>query len=718
MVARRPIDVSTPIVVLKMSRNMVQHGVLGIVRSAGRLGIAAHWVHNEALTPAAETRYLTKAHRLPQGPGGDERWLDLLVKVGRSLGGRPVLVATDDPSSVLLAEHADHLKSWFRFAIPPDGLVQSLADKRRLHEMCLGAGVSTPAARFPNEISDLEAYASEGTFPVVLKRVATATVEAAEALVSVRVVRSAGELREITRLLDEALVPNLMLQEYIPGGAESVWMFDGYFDDESVCLAGFTGRKVRQHPPHTGMASLGACEHNPDLIATTERFMRAVGFRGIVDMGYRFDRRDGSYKLLDVNPRIGATFRLFVDRSGTDVLRAMYLDLTGQPASPRLPVVERRRWMVEHHDARSALASAREGSLDVRTWLSSLRGVRETAWFSPRDPLPALALCAAFARIRAKRLAVAGTANRRGEQDQATNEPEASVRDNVLTAQFDSQADYWRAVYDDPGLDGAIYRLRQRRVLEVLDRLGSSEGARVLEIGPGAGLVTVELARRGYRVCCLDRAGRMLESAHALAAAEGVGDRVETVMGDVHALPFPDSSFDLVVAVGVVPWLEVPVVALRELRRVLVPDGAVVLTSDNRARLNFLLDPRLNPVTVEAAKRADGMLVRRFGVPSRRRPESLPRRYLNRAIDDMLADAGLVKGASESVGFGPFSVLRQPVGRGRRAVRAHERLQRLADAGAPGLRGVGAHYIVAARRPPVASPDESVEPAGLPQRSG
>ena len=139
-------------------------------------------------------------------------------------------------------------------------------------------------------------------------------------------------------------------------------------------------------------------------------------------------------------------------------------------------------------------------------------------------------------------------------------------------------------------------------------------------------------------------------------------------------------------------------VALGELRRVLVPGAAVILTSDNRARLNFLLDPRLNPVAVEAAKRADRLLVRRFGVRSRRREESLPRRYLNRTIDLMLAQAGLAKSRSETVGFGPFSVLRRPLVPERTAVRTHQRLQRLADAGAPGFRGVGAHYIVVARR--------------------
>ena len=76
-----------------------------------------------------------------------------------------MLVATDDPSTALLAEHAELLQAWFRFPVPPAGLVRSLADKRRLHEMCVAVGVPTPAARFPNTASDLVAYASRACFP-------------------------------------------------------------------------------------------------------------------------------------------------------------------------------------------------------------------------------------------------------------------------------------------------------------------------------------------------------------------------------------------------------------------------------------------------------------------------------------------------------------------------------------------------------------------------
>ncbi|MDP2736014.1 MAG: hypothetical protein Q8P12_07465 [bacterium] len=60
-------------------------------------------------------------------------------------------------------------------------------------------------------------------------------------------------------------------------------------------------------------------------------FAKAIGYRGVLDIGFRFDHRDGLHKLLDVNPRIGSLFRLFTSDNGMDVVRALYLDLTVQP---------------------------------------------------------------------------------------------------------------------------------------------------------------------------------------------------------------------------------------------------------------------------------------------------------------------------------------------------------------------------------------------------
>jgi predicted ATP-grasp superfamily ATP-dependent carboligase len=115
--------------------------------------------------------------------------------------------------------------------------------------------------------------------------------------------------------------------------------------------------------------------------------MKAVGYHGILDIGYRLDARDGQYKVLDINPRVGQAFRLFVAENDHDVVRALYLDLTGQP-QPEVRRREGRRWMIEDYDIISSLHYYQEGSLKPGQWLRSFAGLEEAAWFNWKDPVP------------------------------------------------------------------------------------------------------------------------------------------------------------------------------------------------------------------------------------------------------------------------------------------------------------------------------------------
>jgi D-aspartate ligase len=194
-----------------------------------------------------------------------------------------------------------------------------------------------------------------------------------------------------------------MLQEYIPGGDDTIWMFNGYFNESSECLVGFTGKKIRQSPVYTGPTSLGICLRNDTADRTTRAFMKAIGYKGILDIGYRYDSRDGLYKVLDVNPRIGATFRLFVAENGMDVARALYLDLTGQPVTPA-SVREGRKWIVEDADLVSCLNYRKDGKLTFMEWISSFRGVREAAFFAFDDLFPVFKRCMADIRTPFRRV--------------------------------------------------------------------------------------------------------------------------------------------------------------------------------------------------------------------------------------------------------------------------------------------------------------------------
>jgi predicted ATP-grasp superfamily ATP-dependent carboligase len=208
------------------------------------------------------------------------------------------------------------------------------------------------------------------------------------------IVPTLDELADLYHRLGDQAASNLILQEHIPTGED--WFFHGYCDASSATLAGFTGVKVRSYPAYAGPTTLGRWVSNDELREQAEWLFKAVAYRGIMDMDYRLDLRDGRYKLLDFNPRVGAQFRLFEDDAGIDVVRAMHLDLTGRDV-PRGRPIEGRAFMVETGDLLSTRGYRHAGALTWRSWLRSLRGVRELAWIAGDDLLPLLAVCLRFA---------------------------------------------------------------------------------------------------------------------------------------------------------------------------------------------------------------------------------------------------------------------------------------------------------------------------------
>jgi D-aspartate ligase len=385
-----PLDTTTPILIFGLSRGTFHHGALGIARSAGRLGIPVYRICRERWAPAALSRYSRGWLTIPDGATAAEI-LELLHQRAVDIG-RAILVAIDDAATVFLDEHAATLEGDFLFPLQPAGVARALSSKREMYELCQQHDIPTPASVFPESESDLLEHSERATFPIVLKCINAGDAPASAPRVAI--VEDTAQLLAAYRSMESAETGNVMIQEYVPGTPEAVWMYNGYFDDSSEPKVGFTGRKIRQSPPYTGVTTLGVCAPNGTVEQATLRLMKAVGYRGILDIGYRFDDRDGQYKLLDVNPRIGGTFRLFVAEDGTDVLRAMYLDLTGQEAPATTTLKDGRRWVVEPWDLVSCLGYRRRGDLTLAAWVRSFRGVREDAWFSLDDPLPFLGMWA------------------------------------------------------------------------------------------------------------------------------------------------------------------------------------------------------------------------------------------------------------------------------------------------------------------------------------
>ncbi len=145
---------------------------------------------------------------------------------------------------------------------------------------------------------------------------------------------------------------------------------------------------------------------------------------------------------------------------------------------------------------------------------------------------------------------------------------------------YDRTAAWWDR--DDP-LFAQLAALVPAR-LAYLARVGPPlEGAEVVDLGCGGGLMALPLARRGARVTGVDRSPGALAALRARAGEEAL--EVRTIEATAERVPLPDTSADLVVCTDVLVHVDDPAQVVREAGRLLRPGGLLVWSSLQRGGL-------------------------------------------------------------------------------------------------------------------------------------
>jgi len=276
-----------------------------------------------------------------------------------------------------------------------------------------------------------------------------------------------------------------------------------------------------------------------------------------------------------------------------------------------------------------------------------------------------------------------------------TATPETDERLHKTATDFGDSSDYWNRVYASHNVKGQVYRNRMAVVLRWATRV-AGPGAAAADVGTGAGHLAVALAERGVRVAAIDASEPMLAHVAQNASRAGVAHLVVPIASDAQRLELASATCDVVVAIGLLPWVEQPKLALGEIVRITKPGGYVIVTADYASSLARGLDPGWH----EAA-RGFFSSIRRLVAPHSL--EAPPVRWPALArlsdFDRLLRSGGLYPLQFAGVGFGPFTFLGRNVLPNRIGLEVDRLLQWLADHHAPLLRHTAVFHIALAMKP-------------------
>jgi predicted ATP-grasp superfamily ATP-dependent carboligase len=371
---------------------------LGIVRSLGRHGIPTLVVDDER-SIARASRYAWASIRVPSLRSESDVLAALAAAYGKIDASGWVVFPTRDEIVAALSRHRAELASRFRIPTPEWDCVRVAWDKRETYRLAQKLGVPSPRTWFPLDEADVEQIPVDR--PVIVKPAIKENFFYATRAKAWRA-DTGEELRRHFRKA-AAIVPpgETLVQEMILGGGEEQYSFCAFCRDGEP-VATMTVLRRRQHPSDFGRASTFVQTVTaPEITGPSTRFLREIGYSGLVELEFKRDPRDDEAKLLDVNARTWG-YHTLGRSAGVDFAHLLFRDQVGEAVTggrTRAGV----SWIRLATDVPNALVDLRAGRIRARDYLRTLRGIDTEAVFSWRDPLPGLTEVALLPYLAVKR---------------------------------------------------------------------------------------------------------------------------------------------------------------------------------------------------------------------------------------------------------------------------------------------------------------------------
>jgi predicted ATP-grasp superfamily ATP-dependent carboligase len=356
---------------------------LSIARSLARIGVAVHAL-GDSDSPARHSRYLHWV-RFPQTDEPAAQWTEFLLGPQSEFLRGAVLIAAGDAGLEVIMAHRAALAERFLLDDVNPQAQQCMLNKLSTYRAAVEAGVPTPRFWLARSVESVADLRDELVYPLLVKPtlshvferqfdVKHLTVENFDELIAT--LRSVGDTES-----------EIMLVEKIPGLDDRLCSYYTYLDADLNPQFDLTKRVIRRYPVGQGNACYHITDRNPEVREMALRLLRHVGLRGLANVEFKRDDRDGRLKLIECNARFTAPDCL-ISRSGFNLPRFVYKRIAGLPREPLANYRAGVRLWYPVEDYLAYRELRRRGEMTRWQWLTSIAHHQTFPMFQFRDPLP------------------------------------------------------------------------------------------------------------------------------------------------------------------------------------------------------------------------------------------------------------------------------------------------------------------------------------------
>jgi len=231
-----------------------------------------------------------------------------------------VTIPLTDFSATMLSRHKDELKQYTNPAVNDWEIFLGAADKLNTMVACMDNGIPCPKTLRSAETLD-EVLSSGMEYPFIIKpRVGYGSI-------GFHRIDNEEDLRRHFEKSVE-LFGGMVVQEYIPQTGTQ-YKCEVFIDGNGEVKSAHVFDKTRWYPIDGGSTCCSTSVDRPDIVESSVKLLKALGWKGYGDVDLIEDPRDGVAKVMEINPRITASVKVCI-KSGVDFARQIVEYETGR----------------------------------------------------------------------------------------------------------------------------------------------------------------------------------------------------------------------------------------------------------------------------------------------------------------------------------------------------------------------------------------------------
>lgn len=208
------------------------------------------------------------------------------------------ILPCSDRSSRLLSQYKNKLAEYTQVIVPNYDIFMWAADKNKTMLFCTEHDIPCPKT-YDLSFDTLKTI-NKINFPVIIKP------KIGVGAVGFRIFVNELELRDFIQVTND--LDKHLLQEYIPN--EKQYTVEAFCDHNNVLRSCVVSEKLRFFPLIGGTSTCNITVRNPQITEIVKKLLESLGWHGFANIDLIFDPRDGIPKVIEINPRIGATVKL------------------------------------------------------------------------------------------------------------------------------------------------------------------------------------------------------------------------------------------------------------------------------------------------------------------------------------------------------------------------------------------------------------------------